>query len=269
MRIGKEHLQSTTCVACIERHTLSYRVMGQGSPLVLIHGFGVSGQIWQPILPYLAQQHRIYVLDLPGYGRSTFTPPWRLREMAPLLLTWLRELNLSSVALMGQSMGGAIALHLSALAPELIERVVLVSSAGIPLNASLSTLFWRSLLSTLQPGNGSYPWGLIRDVLRPRPVLFWQNTLEMAQSDFRVEIADLKIPALIIWGERDLLLPISLGQTLHAALPHATFVTFCGCGHRPMLAHPERLSALALDFLAKDVVSRASPGSHPNQARMF
>lgn len=248
---SQELLNEATYSVTIERHTLSYRIVGQGSPLVLIHGFGVSGQIWQAVLPALARRHQVFVVDLPGYGKSTFTPPWRLREMAPLLITWLQGLKLSSVALMGQSMGGAIALHLSVLVPEMVERLVLVSSAGIPLNSSFPELFWRSLRSMLQPGNGGYPVGLVRDVLRPRPVLFWQNTQEMLQSDFRAEIAEVRTPALIIWGEQDLLLPLALGQALYAALPHASFVTLPNCGHRPMLAYPERISALTLDFLAE------------------
>lgn len=246
----QKRLQESTYTITLERHRLSYRVVGQGSPLVLIHGFGVSGQIWQAVLPYLARRHQVFVVDLPGYGRSTFTSPWRLREMAPLLITWLRGLKFSSVALMGQSMGGAIALHLSVLAPEMVERLVLVSSAGMPLSARFTELFWRSLRSMLQPGNGGYPAGLIRDVLRPRPVLFWQSTQEMLQSDFRAEIVQVKAPALIIWGEQDLLLPLALGQALHAALPHASFVTLPNCGHRPMLACPELVSSMALDFLA-------------------
>lgn len=245
------HLRESTHSITIARHRLFYRVLGEGSPLVLIHGFGVSGHIWQPMLPYLAQRHQVFIIDLPGYGKSTFTPPWRLREMAPVLITLVRKLKLASVALAGQSMGGAIALHMSVLAPELVERVVLISSAGVPLNARLSRLAWRSLCSSLQSGNGRYPRELMRDVLWPRPLLFWQNAREMARSDFRAEIAAFTAPALIIWGEEDLLLPISLGRTLHAALPHATFLTLPDCGHRPMLAYPELLSAKIVDFLAE------------------
>ena len=249
-----KHLSEASYSIAIARYRLFYRVIGQGSPLVLIHGFGVSGSIWQLVLPYLAQHHQVFIVDLPGYGKSTFTSPWRLRDMAPLLLAWLRELKLAPVALMGQSMGGAIALHMSVLAPEMVERVVLVSSAGVPLEARLSHLVWRSLRSLLQPGNGAYPWELVRDVLRPRPRLFWQNAQEMVQSDFRAEIAAFTTPALIIWGEEDLLLPISLGRALQTALPHATFITLPDCGHRPMLACPELLSAMALNFLAEGQV---------------
>jgi pimeloyl-ACP methyl ester carboxylesterase len=251
MTTEKERFIEATHSITIAHHQLYYRTAGQGSPLVLIHGFGVSGYIWQLMLPYLAQQHQVFIVDLPGYGKSTFTPPWRLREMAPLLITWLQELNLSPVALVGQSMGGAIALHISASAPELVERIVLISAAGIPLNAQLSHLALRSIRSFFQQGNGSYPSGLIQDVLRPRPLLFWQTAQEMVHSDFRAEIAAVKIPALIIWGKQDVLLPVSLGQALHAALPHATFIILPDSGHRPMLAHPELLSTMVLDFLAE------------------
>lgn len=251
MATKKEGFIEATHSITVGHHQLYYRTVGQGSPLVLIHGFGVSGYIWQLMLPYLAQRHQVFIIDLPGYGKSTFTPPWRLREMAPLLITWLRELNLSSVALMGHSMGGAIALHISASAPELVERLVLVSAAGIPLNAHLSHLVLRSIRSFFQQGNGSYPSELIQDVLQPRPLLFWQTAQEMMHSDFRAEIAANKIPTLIIWGEQDVFLPISLGRALHAALPHATFVTLPNTGHRPMLAFPELVSTMVLSFLAE------------------
>src|SRR5947209_20311745 len=99
---------------------LCYRTAGTGSPLVLLHGYVVSGYIWQRALPYLAQQHQVFLVDLPGHGRSRLTGNWRLRDMAPLLACWLREMQLPPIVLIGQSMGGAIALHLTAIEPELV-----------------------------------------------------------------------------------------------------------------------------------------------------
>lgn len=230
-------------------HRLYYRVVGKGTPLILIHGFGVSSYLWQRTLPYLAQHHTVFLVDLPGHGQSTCTYPWRLREMAPLLAAWLRALQLSQVAVMGQSMGGAIAIHLAATAPELVRRLVLVSAAGIPLQASFSHLVRRSVHSFFQWGNGGYPPSLIRDVLRPRLRLFWQAAHEVETSDFQQELTQITQPTLIIWGERDVLLPISLGHALCRALPHAQFVTLPSCGHRPMLAQPATFSQLVLDFL--------------------
>jgi pimeloyl-ACP methyl ester carboxylesterase len=232
----------------IDQHRLYYRTLGKGTPLVLIHGYGNSGQVWQRVLPHLAQYHQIFIVDLPGYGRSKLNGVWHLREMAPVLAQWLRTLQLPAAALLGHSMGGAIAIHLVAHAPEQFNRLVLVNAAGIPLQTPLPTLVTRSLHSFFQVGNGTLPLPLVRDMLQPRMHLLWQTAQEMKRSDFRAELAQITLPTLIIWGERDVMLPLSLGRTLHEALPHATFMTMPQCGHRPMLAQPAQFSKTVLAF---------------------
>src|ERR1019366_9180352 len=133
--------------------------------------------------------------------------------------------------------------------PAQIERLVLVNAAGIPLYTPLPALATRSLHSMFQFGNGSLPLPLIRDVLQPRIQLLWQNAQEMKRSDFRAELAQINIPTLIIWGGRDVMLPIALGRALQEALPHATFTTMPHCGHRPMLAQPALFSQHVIAFL--------------------
>ncbi len=219
---GKKLAETTHTITIAKQH-LYYRSAGSGAPLVLLHGYGVSGNVWQRCLPYLAQQCQVFIVDLPGH-----------------------------VALMGHSMGGAIAIHLAAQAPDLVERLVLVNAAGMPLETRLPTLMARSLHSMLQPKSGSYPWALIRDVLKPRPRVLWQAAQEMVSSDFQAELATITIPTLIIWGEHDVLLPLTRGQALSAALPHATFIKLPYSGHRPPLSQPEEFSRLVLEFLQEE-----------------
>lgn len=235
--------------AAISGHSLYYRVMGQGEPLVLIHGYGTSGYVWQRVLPYLCPRYQVFVLDLPGYGRSTAPRLWQLRAIAPVIAAWLHSLRLPPVAVMGHSMGGAIAIHLTALAPEAVCKLVLVDAAGLPLQSSFPLLALRAAYSMIQPGNGRYPLQMVRDAVQPRFRVLWQTSQEMLRSDLQLELASITSPTLIIWGQRDALLPIALGHALNAALPHATFVSLPGCGHRPMLAQPERFSQIVLDFL--------------------
>lgn len=232
----------------INQHHLYYRTVGRGTPLVLIHGYGNSGQVWQPVLPYLAQQHQVFIVDLPGYGQSKLHGEWHLREMAPLLAQWLDKLQLPTATLLGHSMGGAIAIHLAAYAPEKFNRLILANAAGIPLRAELPTLATRSLHSFFQIGNGKLPRSLVRDMLPPDMHLLWQTAQEMKRSDFRAELEQITLPTLIIWGERDVLLPLTLGRMLHEALPHATLMTMPQCGHRPMLAQPAQFSQAVLAF---------------------
>lgn len=246
----KKTISEKSHTITINGQQLYYRSAGSGLPLVLLHGYGVSGYLWQRALPYLTQRRQVFVVDLPGHGHSKLTSPWQLREVAPLLTTWLRQANFPPIALVGHSMGGAIAIHLTAHAPELVERLVLVDAAGLPLQATFPVLAARSVRSMFQPGNGGYPWPLVRDILRqPRLRLLWQAAQQMMSSDFRIELATITIPTLILWGEQDLLLPPALGQALSMALPHATFLTLPNCGHRPPLAQPELFSRLVLEFL--------------------
>ncbi len=249
---GKKLAETTHTITIAKQH-LYYRSAGSGAPLVLLHGYGVSGNVWQRCLPYLAQQCQVFIVDLPGHGHSKLAGgPWLLREMAPLLAIWLRQMGLAPIALMGHSMGGAIAIHLAAQAPDLVERLVLVNAAGMPLETRLPTLMARSIHSMLQPQSGSYPWALIRDVLKPRPRVLWQAAQEMVSSDFQAELATITMPTLIIWGEHDVLLPLTRGQALSAALPHATFIKLPYSGHRPPLSQPEEFSRLVLEFLQEE-----------------
>lgn len=207
--------------------------------------------MWNRSIPYLAQQRQVYIIDLPGHGHSKLSGAWRLREIALLLAQWLQAMALPPVALVGHSMGGAIATQLVAYAPDLVERLVLVDAACLPLDNTLPMMLNRSARSILQRGGGGYPLPMLRDTLKPRPRLLWQAAREMKKSDFRAELASLTLPTLIIWGERDILLPLALGQALAQVLPHATFVTMPESGHRPPLSQPVEFSRLVLDFLTE------------------
>lgn len=254
MATKKRSLPVTRHHIKIDHYHLHYSTAGtgQGLPLVLIHGYGTSGHIWQYVLPYLAQHHRVYSVDLPGHGRSSHQGDWELRAMAPLLIRWLEELHLKEVVVVGHSMGGAIAIHLAATAPERVKRLVLVDAAGLPLQKGLPAMALRAIRSTFQKGNGRYPAALVRDALRPRLRLLWQGAHEILRSDFLAELATIQTPTLIIWGEHDALLPLTLGHALQEALPHARFITL-PCGHRPMLAYPTQFSELVLQFISSSV----------------
>lgn len=244
-------MQEVIYTTQVHQHLLYYRVIGEGSPIVLLHGYGVSSHVWHYISPLLAQHHQLWMVDLPGYGRSKHYGVWELRAIAPLLLTWMQQVGLSSTVVMGHSMGGAIAIHLAASAPQVVNKLIIVDSAGLPFQSSLPRMALRTVRSALQSG-GKYPRQLIRDMLQPRLRLLWSSAQEVVHSDFREEVALIQQPTLIIWGEQDPLIPLSFGQQLQQALPHAQFALLHHSGHRPMMNEPQRFSQIVLDFLAQD-----------------
>lgn len=251
MNSNNQIIQEKSYILTPSGQRIFYRIAGTGKPLVLIHGHAASGSTWKAVLPFLAQHYQVISVDLPGYGRSQCSGPWRLREIAPLLIRWLQQIELQPVVLMAHSMGGAIATHLAASAPDLVDRLILVDAAGLPLHMSFPTLAARSVSSFFQPGNGSNFPQELREHLLTSPRIIWQSALEVAACDFSAELASISLPTLIIWGEHDLLLP-TLGLELHKALPHAEYVTIPHCGHRPMLGQPALFSQIVLRFLQQD-----------------
>lgn len=242
----------------VEGYQLHYHIAGDGLPLVILHGFGRSGSAWIRTVPDLILHRQVIAVDLPGYGRSKINGKWRLREVATALAIWLQEMNLTSITLLGHSLGGAVAIYLTTLVPELIDRLVLVNAIGIPLQISLPTLIFRAIFSSLQHAKVFSPKtiissrSIISDLLLLNPISLLESFMEIRKIDLRRELATIKIPALIIWGERDVIIPLEQGQTLCFTLPHATFVSLPNSGHRPHFTEPEQFSILLADFLQID-----------------
>src|ERR1051326_3721826 len=112
------------------RQELVYRAAGEGQPVVCLHGLWNSSAVWKRAIDLLSPNYRVYAPDLPGHGQSPAQLPWLLREVAALLATWMRSLEISPATLVGHSMGGALAIMLAAAEPQLVDRLVLVNTIG-------------------------------------------------------------------------------------------------------------------------------------------
>lgn len=249
----------------LERHefrragaTIHYQVAGAGAPVVLIHGLSGSGRWWVRNLPALARQFRVYVIDLIGFGNSRAGPGFVLREAAACLADWLDGLGIGRARLVGHSMGGFIAADLAADQPSRVERLVLVSAAGLP--------FERSRLGhALALGRGLYGLQpdflpvLASDAYRAGPLTIMKAARELLSTDIRPKLCHVQAPTLLVWGERDSVVPLSLGQQLTRYLPRAQLAVIAGAGHVPMWDRPAEFNRLVLDFL--DSPSRAAISS--------
>ena len=255
-----------------------------GPPVVLIHGLGASAEIWSPNIGALAAGHRVFVPDLPGFGRTAvpagmdFSPAAYSR----FVRDFMTALGIGRAALVGHSLGGGVALRVILDEPGRVDRLVLASSAGLgpdvslPLRIASLPFFDRLFVKPPLPVFTRFLHRLVYDPAAISPEfarlyydMFFQPgavraftgilravvTIRGARpgilEPLRKGLGTIAAPVLILWGRRDRILPV--GQAIEAAgrIPGARLHIFERCGHMPNVEHPEAFNRLVLGFLAE------------------
>ena len=232
------------------RRRLHYMEAGMGSPIILIHGLGGSGQWWFPLLPQLTSDNfRVLCPDLPGFGRSS-GPVLDFNDAAKAIVEFADRLAIDRFFICGHSMGGAIAAHVAADYSPRVRRLVLIDSAGMPGSHSS-----RALGRALQPWSWCplhfYPT-LIRDFIRAGPATMLRATRSVTRADIRPQLRRVRAATLVIWGEKDGLTPPGDGDRLVAELPDARIVKIAGARHLPMISHPGEVAKLVVGFFVAE-----------------
>jgi pimeloyl-ACP methyl ester carboxylesterase len=259
-------------------------------PMLLLHGIGRSLEDWAPQYPRLAAGHRVIALDLPGFGFSARSPePTTLNVLARGVIDTLDSLGEQRpLHVIGNSLGGAIALQLLVLEPQRVASQVLVNSAGFdaavalplrllglpvigPLAARRPTrvnaLFTERLLYAdpkfatrariehalaiaRQPNAGAAMIEMARALLTMRGIKpGWRSQLIAAAAKH-------PRPTLIIWGDRDRILPAHHFDSARRVLPHAQAHMFTGVGHAPQIECPDEFASHVLSFVADAVATQ-------------
>jgi 2-hydroxymuconate-semialdehyde hydrolase len=277
----------------VDGHPVRVRQSGpsDGAPVVLIHGIGRSLEDWQPTQDLLATDHRVISLDLPGFGLTRrMKGHWGLEGFARAVVALLDTLGEQRpVHVMGNSLGGAVAMTLAGQHPDRVASLLLVNSAGFGREANVSLLPMAfGALSSL-PVVGRRFRGLAREhgVRSLRDVFHDPSHLtdEMIrhagelnrQPDFRLtflatagrlgvpvlgtfpwwrrallaRLADSEIPTMVVWGDQDRVLPATHFEAAAAALPNANSHLFPDTGHMPQLERAEEFAELARAFVAE------------------
>lgn len=257
---------------------LSFERRGSGSPIVLVHGLGSRWQVFAPVLDALAEHHEVIAVDLPGFGASPEVPGVEPgpRGYARWLAGWFEEQGIERPHVVGNSMGGGIALELGRLG--VASRVTAFSPIGF---YGTPGLLWTKTLLTGLRLAGTYARPVI-DAAAGHPigrtVLFANMFGKPAQVDpqearddvaglvgatafraardsfggFRLKDEDLKaledVPVTIAWGTRDVVLVHRTQSALaRQVMPFARHVDLPGCGHLPFSDDPELCAQLVLE----------------------
>lgn len=224
---------------------MHYYTGGDGPPLVLIHGLASRGEDWSGLFPTLAPHHRIYAIDLLGYGGSDRPHvDYSIALETDVVRGFLDALHIERADVAGVSMGGWIALRLAAEHPERVRKLVLIDSAGFEFPTALTPdsftphdLAGMQRLVDLQTARAPHvPAFVLRDLLRVNREHAWILRAQLASMLSRRDImegrvASVTMPALLLWGTRDLLIPYSVGVRMQHELQNARLVPLNGCGH--------------------------------------
>lgn len=230
------------------RSRLHYRVAGDGPPLVLVHGYSASSLWWRRNIAALARRHRVYALDLVGFGRSWPKHSFSLASAVEQIVSWMNEVGLPQADFCGHSMGGHLCIRLAAAHPERVRRLVLADASGLPLEARLPQLAWRGIRSSGHTRFRFAPTVVFTSV-QAGPLVLLAALRGLLADDVREVLENIAAPTLIVWGERDVLVPLELGRALHAAIPNARLVVVPGAGHNVMYERAALFNQLVNDFL--------------------
>jgi pimeloyl-ACP methyl ester carboxylesterase len=263
---------------------VAFRRAGEGPTILLIHGITNSCRSWEPAMLRLAERYDVIAPDLPGHGESDRQRgDHSLGAHACVVRDLLHVLEVERVTAVGHSLGGGVAMQFAYQFPEMLERLALVSSGGLGREVSLLV---RSAalpgaeqvlpLLTSKPlvDAGTAVAGLLGRVgLRPgadlaeisrgiaslgdteRRAAFVRTVRTvMSPRGQRVTANDRLYltegtPTLIVWGDRDPIIPVEHGRAAHELAPHSRLEIFEGAGHFPQLDDPERFAALLDEFV--------------------
>jgi pimeloyl-ACP methyl ester carboxylesterase len=270
--------------AVIHGHRVGYYKAGQGPALLLLHGIGGSSLTWKHVIARLAERYTVIAPDLLGHGASErLRGDYSLGAHASTVRDLLVKLGHDRVTVCGHSLGGGVAMVFSYQFPERCERLVLVDSGGLGPDVSpllrLMSLpgsefvvpigTWPALVQAAARAGSTL--GRLGFRLSPVADEIWQAYFSLSGADARRaflatlrEVIDFQgqkvsaidrlylasqVPTMIVWGDRDAIIPVKHARTAHREMPGSRLEILEGVGHFPHAEAPERFLALLDDFM--------------------
>ncbi|GCE31357.1 dihydrolipoamide acetyltransferase [Dictyobacter alpinus] len=226
--------------------------------MILVHGLSGSMRWWQHNVQALAQDHCVYLIDLPGFGtmrrvRNRFA----IVHVARWLLAWMEAVKIQRAHFMGHSMGGYICIWIAAHHPEVVSRLILISPAVL---TQIHTVwgYTRPLLTAIRYIKKGFFSILAFDALRAGPLTLLRAAHDLLSVDAQGDITKITAPTLLVWGEHDTLIPPSVGKILCTTIANSYLVVLKNASHVSMYDQPEHFNRLAETFLKGQSLDEAS-----------
>jgi len=241
---------------------VQFRLRGaaDGDPLLMLHGWGGNSLSFMAAASALEAKYRTLSPDLPGFGFSEPPPQaWGSSDYAHVAASLIKAAEFESAFVLGHSRGGTIAVALATEHPELVRKLVIVSSPIVRLppeadvrRSSLSYSMARGVAKLVPPLRGRVlEWARNRfgsaDYRAAGPMR--STMVKVVNEDWRPALAAVKAPVLLIWGTEDTEVPLRVAEEAMTEIPDARLVTLEGAGHFPFLDQPEAFAEAVTSFL--------------------
>lgn len=254
-------------------HKVYYTQQGKGDHVLLIHGIGASHYVWRYITPKLAENNTVTAVDLVGFGLSDKPETFKydLDSQCDMIIELIKELGIQKTAIIGSSMGGAIALRLAQIKPELFDKVIVLSPAADPritffdlnriafLSPMVRPLVTERFIKQIMKRIYSEKKNITQESIRiyTEPYLNNKDAIHSFVKSFSLlrdprifeQLEAIQNPVLILWGQRDRIIPYKFAQKIQKKIPNSYMDIHETGGHHLQEDDPDWVLARISHFL--------------------
>jgi pimeloyl-ACP methyl ester carboxylesterase len=261
-----------------------YEVYGRGKPVILLHGWLGSWGLWQETMSFLGRYYRTYALDFWGFGESgKKRETYAVQDFVSLVDQFMEQLGIVRAPLVGHSMGGTVSLAVAIRYPERVSKVVVVGSpiVGSSLAFPLKLAGMRPIAFLLFNMMGTFRLGMRiaspiicrderfadmmdRDLSRTTVESFLLSIASLRRTDLRPMLDQVKVPAMGMYGDRDVIVHPKQWQPMLKGIPHTKIERFPLDGHFPMLEEPQIFAEKLKTFLDEEAQVQPAAQSQPS-----
>ena len=247
----------------IDGLNINYTDEGEGAPVLLLHGWGSSNEVYKGFINTLKGRCRLVAPDFPGCGGSdTMESPWTLQEYCDFVLKFMNAVGLQDPIMMGHSHGGRVTLYMTAMGMVNPPKIVLLDAAGLIPKKSFKQKFRAKSFKAIKwvltlPVIKSFSGGLLDRARKhfgsadynAAPEVLRKTLVSLVNTDIRDVLPSIKCPSLLIWGENDTATPLSDAKIIEKLIPDAGLCVIKGTGHFSFCERPYEANAIINSFI--------------------
>lgn len=228
----------------------NYKIFGEGKPFLILHGWGSNSERWQTIAEKISEKgFKVIVPDLPGFGSSDiFSEPWNGNKYTTWLENFVKELNLNDFYLLGHSFGGALASKMAIKHAQDVKKLFLVSSACIRKKTTQKDISKKASklikMFSFLPYYNLFRKAIYKFIIRKSDYVYVQGImketyLNIIEEDLSFKLAFIKVPTIIIWGDKDEFTPPEDAYFIEKNIKDSKLIMVSGAGHDINRKQPE------------------------------